>query len=375
MKKIALFAALCAVVLSVWLVHNASSTQREAPVVSEVPTLRGQHVEFSSDFATRIGLATEVAAERELSPIIEVTGQMDFDPRAVAIVGARVSGRVREVHKIEGDLVAKGELLVSIDSVELGRAQAEALKAHAHLVAAEAEEQREAELAEAKIASTRDAEAAHAVALAARAESSAADKTVHALGGEIDAAELGIVRLRSPIAGSVVSGKLVQGELVDAQAAGYRVANLSKLWLVLAVFEQDLESVREGDAVDVAVGAARFTGKVAHVGAVIAAATRSADVRIVVDNRSGALRPGQAVRARIHASAIRTPQIAVPSDAVARLDGRAIVFVRDGDTSVEVRNVELGRQGDERIAIASGLALGDEVVTKGVFALKSEVFR
>jgi len=133
--------------------------------------------------------------------------------------------------------------------------------------------------------------------------------------------------------------------------------------------------VAEGDSVDISVGTARFTGKVSHVGETIASDSRSADVRVQVDNRSGALRPGQAVRARIHGSELHKRQIAVPTEAVARLDGRAIVFVRDGDNAVEVRNVELGRQGADRVAIASGLALGDKVVTKGVFALKSEVFR
>jgi len=99
-------------------------------------------------------------------------------------------------------------------------------------------------------------------------------------------------------------------------------------------------------------------------------------VRIEIDNKNGRLRAGQAVNARIHASA-RGEQVStlVPTSAITFVDGKPTVFVSTGDGAVRVASVETGSTDGAQTEVKSGVNPGEDVVSEGVFALKSELFR
>jgi membrane fusion protein, heavy metal efflux system len=156
------------------------------------------------------------------------------------------------------------------------------------------------------------------------------------------------------------------------------VADLSKVWIELSVFERDLPAVREGDEVEVRLPADKstvFTGTVAHVAEVIDPEKRAARVRVELDNADRRLRPGLSVTAEIHASGPRAERLTVPRVAVTRIDGKPTVFVKVGQSAVEPRELKLGAEDADDVAVVEGLKAGDEVVTSGVLALKAEVFR
>lgn len=372
--------ALIAVVVAVLVVRargKASSDQAAAPA-RDVPHLEGGLVHFSPDFAKRSGIKTAAVTEQELLPQVSVTGTVKFDPKRVAAIGARIPGRVRKIHKVPGDHVKKGDALAEIESAELGKAQSAALSARAHAQAATANEKREAQLAEAKVSSARDAELAKANAEAARADLHAAEQAVRALAGGGLNGEMGVLVLRSPIDGKIVESGIYQGQTLDSTDMAFRVADLSRLWVELAVFERELSSIHAEDPVDIAPGAERKhveKGRVAYVGDVIDVHARSAPVRVEIDNDAGQLRPGQSVVARIHTRAPLQKAITVPLTAVTRVDGVPKVFVSHGETSVEARTVEIGMNDGVRAHVLSGLKPGEVVVVEGVFALKSELFR
>jgi cobalt-zinc-cadmium efflux system membrane fusion protein len=99
-------------------------------------------------------------------------------------------------------------------------------------------------------------------------------------------------------------------------------------------------------------------------------------VRVEVDNRDGRLRAGQAVDARIHGSARgERPSTLVPTTAITFVDGRPTVFVSTGEGVVRVVEVEIGFSDGARTEVKSGLTPGQTVVSDGIFALKSELFR
>jgi len=318
-----------------------------------------------------------VAAEGSLKPVINVTGTVTFDPDRVAAVGSRIAGRVSRVFKLEGDSVKAGELLAEIESADLGEAQASVISARAHAEAATANEKREAELAEAKISAHRDAELAKAQAVSARADLAAAEQRVRALGGSNDG-PTGILRLTAPIAGRVVERNVSRGQSVEATLTAFRVADLDRVWVELAVFEGQLSAIHNGDTVDVAsatAGDKPVHGVVAYVGDVIDLATRTAPVRIVVEHPESRLRPGQSVSATIHTSAPVTGAVTIPLSAVSSVDGRPTVFVAHDDLSVEPRAVVLGAQDGDRVEVSRGIERTDRIAVSGVFALKSEIFR
>lgn len=342
----------------------------------DVPYLDGKWIRYSPGFAKRQQIEFASVAEGSLEPMLSVTGTVTFDPERVAAIGSRIAGRVSRLYKIEGDPVKAGDLLAEIESADLGQAQASVLAARAHAEAATSNEKREAELAEAKISAHREAELAKAQAVSARADLAAAEQRVRALGGSNDG-PTGILRLTTPIAGRVIERHVMRGQSVEATLTAFRVADLSRVWVELAVFEGQLSAIHTGDKVDLVTSTAEdpVHGSVAYVGDVIDLATRTAPVRVVVEHPESRLRPGQSVSATIHTSAPVAGAISIPLGAVTSVDGKPTVFVAHDEFSVEPRTVQLGAQDRERVEVAHGLERSERIAISGVFALKSEIFR
>jgi len=343
----------------------------------EVPYLDGKVIRYPPSFADRAKLSFAPPETAGLSPVINVTGTVTFDPERVAAVGARIAGRVRKVYKYEGDRVKSGESLCEIESAELGQAQASVLSARAHEEAARANETRESQLAEQRVSSQRDAELARATAAAAKAELHAAEQRQRALGGE-GSGEIGILVVRTPIDGKVVESHVSRGQSVEPSFTLFRVADLDRVWVELAVFERELGHIHTGDEVEISPQTNQtvvLKGKVAHVGEVIDLDTRSSDVRVVVENKDGSLRAGQSVLARIHTATLPKPVLLVPRDAITSVDGKPTIFVAHDETSVEPRTVTTGGRDGSRVEVVEGLAANERVAVSGVFALKSELFR
>jgi cobalt-zinc-cadmium efflux system membrane fusion protein len=367
--------------LIVWSNARPSEMEKEAVAsdkpVRDVPYVDGQWIRYSAGFAERNKLTFVKAEKGSLSPVLHLTGTVEFDPDRVAAIGARIQGRVRSVLKIEGDPIKRGDVLAEIESAELGAAQAALISARAHLIAAAANERRERELANAKISSSRDAEVAAAAEASARAELQAAEGRVRAMGG-MPNGEPGILQLRSPIEGRVVARNLLRGQFVEPTVTAFKVADLSRVFVELAVFEREVSTIHAGDKVEFTVpgtGHKKATGHVSYVGDEIDLLTKTAAVRVIVEAPPVPLRPGQSVIATIHTAARSEPTLLLPRDSVTSVDGKWTVFVAHDETSVEPRAIELGREDGDQVEIAKGIKEGERVVSNGVFALKSEIFR
>ncbi len=366
-------AALIAVV-----VRNATAVE-PAPVAVErtTPWLESGVIHYPAAFATREKIAFGSAEETVLTPNLYVTGEVTWDARRVAAIGARIEGRLRAVHKFEGEEVAQGEVLAELESVELGKAQAEVLKARAREQVAKIDTERERKLADAKISPERDAQFAQANLEGLVAERVAAEKGVEALGGTVGG-ETGVLKLRSPIAGRVVELKARRGQTVSPTDTVLTIADLKRVWVELTVFERDVPGVREGDTVEIRLPADKahsYTGTVAYVSEAIDREKRSGHVRVELDNADGRLRSGLSVTALIHTSGPRESRLTIPKSAVTRIDGKPTVFVVAGTNAVEPRDLKLGPEDTDDVAVIEGLKAGEKVVTSGVLALKAEVFR
>jgi membrane fusion protein, heavy metal efflux system len=369
--------ALTAGTLAFLMTHRSGAQAGKKADVRDVPRLDGAWIRFSSDYAKRSKIDFAAGKLAPLSPLINVTGTLTFDPERVAVIGARVAGRVRRILKFPGDTFATGETIIELESVEFGKAQAALLAARARAAAAVANHKREAQLAEARVSSRRDAELAAATAAAATAELAACVQRLHAFGGTLRG-EPSILPLASPLAGTLVELNVFRGQSVGPSLTLARVADLSQLWVELAVYESDLGRIREQDAVEISPQTNAKTvvrGTVAQVGDVIDLESRTAPVRIEVDNQDRALRPGQSVVAKIHATASPRKVLLIPQNATISIDGKPMVFVAHGETSVEPRSLVLGARDATRVEVISGLSPSERIAVSGVFALKAETFR
>jgi cobalt-zinc-cadmium efflux system membrane fusion protein len=339
----------------------------------ETPTMRDGALEVPRTLLTHAGVQVGRVEEREVTPRLALTGRVEVDPRARALVGARIEGRVRRVLRIEGATVRVGEPLAELESATLGVAQAEVVKARAREQAALAHAARERRLVAANVSSARDAEVAEADAAEATGARVAAERTLSALGGD-EAGEPGVLVVRAPLAGKVLRAFAQRGQVVEPRDTLFEVADTTRLWVELHVFEGELGRVQLGDVVEVRAAGVAARGRVEHIGERIDPEDRTAVVRVVVD-AAAELRPGMAVTARLATSAAAARAPAVPLDAIVRVDNDIYVFVAVGPTRFALRKVVLGDSDEQYVIVTKGLGTSESVVTSGALALKSELFR
>jgi len=178
--------------------------------------------------------------------------------------------------------------------------------------------------------------------------------------------------LKAPIDGTVIDRDGTLGEFAAEARPLFTIADLSTMWIDFAVYRRDFARVRVGDAVsiDVGDGGPRIEAKIDYVSPIGTSDTQSSIARAVVAN-DGRLRPGLFVDGRVVLSA-RPVDIAVRTSAIQTLEGKTVVFVRDGD-AFAAREVELGGRDTDWIEVTFGLLAGDVYAAKNSFVIKAEI--
>jgi membrane fusion protein, heavy metal efflux system len=369
-------------VIVAWQGNGEAAPDKGASNLPDVPRVQGEQIHFSDNFAKRAGIKLAAVKFEQLVPVVSAVGTVDFNAEHVAAIGTRLRGLVSRVSKFEGDTVKANEVLAHVESAELGEAQAAVSMLDAERSAAELNAQREAKLAERNLTTAREVEMAQVEAKKARLLLDAAQQKVAALGGNRrmkSEITLGAHAVVSPIAGTVVERNVAPGQFVEGQLVAFKVANLDHLWIELDVFERNLSRISVGDQAELrplSGTSEPLIGRVAKLSSRIDQETHSAKVRIEVENRDRKLRVGQAVQAVIHSSGGAHAKLPiVPTGAVTFVDGKPTVFVVSGKNAVRVASVQLGANDGDETEILQGLKEGDQIVTEGAFALKSELFR
>lgn len=207
----------------------------------------------------------------------------------------------------------------------------------------------------------------------ARAEQQAAANTVRLLGGTPGGGST--LTVTAPISGRVTERLVTLGETVDSTKTLFTVINLNTVWVQLDARQQDLPSIRVGQAVEVTATSApgrTFRGSVSYLGDVVDETTRTVKVRAVIQNPGNLLKPQTFVRGKIAAEA-RVQALAVPREAVQMAEGKQVVYVQgDHAGEFEAKEVQTGDTVGGLTLITSGLEPGARVVTKGAFTVKAQ---
>lgn len=191
-----------------------------------------------------------------------------------------------------------------------------------------------------------------------------------------------LVALRSPIAGTVVERSVNAGAGIQAGTALFTISNTSSVWIIANVPEAQIGSIRVGTPAEVrsaAIGNDVIAGRVNYIDARLNEETRTARVRIEVANPGERLKSGMFVEVGFQASSGTAAglEVMVSSEAVQRIGDRNVVFMPKDDQpgSFSVRDVELGGITDGYQRVLSGLEVGERVVTKGSFTLKTQLMK
>lgn len=179
--------------------------------------------------------------------------------------------------------------------------------------------------------------------------------------------------IKSEVSGTVIQKDITLGEFVKNEDTIYTIADLTTVWVDLAVFREDFRKLKVGQPVEIHPGAGEeaIQNTVAYISPFGTEGTQTMLARCVVPNPNGDMRPGLFVTAEIATGEVDAP-VAVKLAAIQTLKEKTVVFVEEGD-AFEAREVELGVRDNERVEVLSGLLPGDKYVSENSFILKAEL--
>jgi len=387
-RSVALVAVVGVLAVVAFSVGRTTAPRADRAGAARRPDVRADNhdrIHITAGLAERAGVRVATIERRQMSPSLQLVGSVEFDADRVADVGGRIAGRITRMFVTPGMDIRAGAPLAEIESASLGDAIATYLSSRANLIAARANLNRELALHRQQLTTAAALEASRARAQALEAEVRGAEQRLLAMGAEpreirgyTGASRDRHVTLRAPISGRVITRQAVLGQVVEATSTVMRIADLAELWVQLDLFERDLARVRIGDRAEISsetYPGRLFHGVVSHLDSTIDLRTRTARVRIEVDNTDLVLRPGQFVTARVQVSGTSHTSLSIPRSALVQLEGRDTVFVRVAPEEYEPRDVQLGVAEGETVEVVRGLENGDSLVIEGAFALKSELQR
>ncbi|HWB83067.1 MAG TPA: efflux RND transporter periplasmic adaptor subunit [Bryobacteraceae bacterium] len=310
-----------------------------------------------------IGVKTGLVAYRNLRDEIRTVGNVDVDETRVSDVQVRFSGWVQKVYAdATYQQVHKGQPLLTVYSPDLVTTEQEYLLARDNRSLL--------------LKSTVPGVASGATSLL----SAAADRLKQwgLPDREIsDLEKTGEVRreleIDSPVSGFITERKALPNMYVQPGTNLYSVADLSSVWVYAQVFQEDLGRVRVGNPASITVDAYPgrvFTGRVSFIWPELDQTTRTARVRLQIPNLDLRLSLGMFVNVTIVVPVGR--RLSIPASAVYQTGTRQIAFVDRGGGHFEPREIQIGPQAGDDVAVLKGLAAGERIVTSANFLMDSE---
>jgi cobalt-zinc-cadmium efflux system membrane fusion protein len=350
-----------------------------APVWAEAPPRT-----VSANPALMKQLQITPLGQAEMRDSLRVPARVELDQQRVARIGATVTGRIVETKITLGQAVRKGEPLAVLNSTELGTAQADYLKATSQVGLRQLAVSRAQRLLQADVIAAAELQERQGQLHEAEVNLRAATDQLRVMGMDENsmnrlAKEKSIYSFTPIVAsinGTVIERKVTVGQVVQPADALFTVADLSQVWLVAELPEQQAHWARQGDQADADIPAlpgAGISGKLIYVADIVNPETRTVTVRMVIPNPQRVLKPHMLATLMIRKQSAK--QLALSEAAVVRDDNRDHVFVQTGPTQFELRPVRLGPADAGVRPVLSGLKSGERVVTEGGFHLNNERLR
>ena len=320
-------------------------------------------VRISTEKIQKLGVRTEPAAMRLLGKTVRAAGRIEPDERRVFAVNAKFEGYVERLHvNATGQPVAKGQPLFEAYSPELVSAQ------------------REYAIAVQGIEAMKDAGADAQASMRQLADSSLARLRNWDLSPSQVTALMKsgqpqrTISFPSPVSGIVSEKKALQGMRFMPGEMLYQVTDLSSVWVIADVSEQDIGLVKSGAKARVTTTAypnEAYDGRIAYIYPTLKPETRSIPVRVEMVNPGGKLKPAMFAQVELSVGG-KSPVLTVPDSAVIDTGTRRIVFVQVKEGRFEPREVGIGGRGENHVEILKGVKNGEQVVVAANFLIDAE---
>jgi cobalt-zinc-cadmium efflux system membrane fusion protein len=365
----ALFAAAC------------GKTNTPAPKTPAAAAARTDPMEIQLSPEMTQKFRVESAHMADISVVQKVAGRIEANEQRTMRIGSSVTGRITQVLAEVGDRVKAGQPLARLASPELTSAQLAFLRAQSATKLAERSVERAQQLVIADVIGNAELQRREVELSVARAELRAASDQLRLIGlsetminrlrdtGAL-ASEVAITASRT---GVVVERKVSQGQVAQPGDPLFTIADLSNVWVVGGLPEQDANSVRQNQLVEVevpALGSQKLKGRIVFISDTVQQDTRTVAIRTAVENPRFELKPQ--MLATLHLNGALSRQLAVPSSAVVRENDRDYVFVKLGENRFRLTEVQLDAAAGELRPVRKGIEEGTPVVVEGSFHLNSQ---
>ncbi len=346
-----------------------------APVANPNP----DQIEVPTELAASLKLGNPVM--RDVNGMLQVSAHVETDASRIARVGSPVSGRILRLLVFEGQVVHSGSVLATLHSTELSAAQMELIKASSEENLAAAATRRAEQLVAHDVIGRAELERRQAELLQASTTAASYRTQLRGLGmteAHLEkllkthelSADYAIVAPRS---GTVLERKVTIGQVVQPADPAFMIADLSSVWIVANVPEEEAGQLKKGLQVTVevpALGNRKIPGHLSYVAPIVDPATRTIQVRMEIANPDGMYKPDQL--ASMTFSGRTEQKLTIPQTAIIRQENKDFVFVQVNPSTFKLREVTTGQEVDDRRVLLSGLAPDETVVTDGAFHLNNQ---
>src|SRR5262245_14274518 len=354
----------------------------------------GETVALTAEALRNAEIKTLVVELRPLKESLEAAGVVEPDLNRVARIRSLGRGIVRRVFVRPGDHVEAGQSMFEYDNIELGELLGEykALlsqkgKLEARVRLTEQSVERARSLVTAQALAQKELEIRIAEQREAQAELEAHTANLNAVAGKLarfgaspdrlSSSAASSISSKAPQSGVILEFQIAPGEILAADQEVMTIADLGRVWVIASVYERDLGRVKTGQTAEASIVSFpgwAFSGKITQVAQRLDPETRTAKVRVEVDNRGDQLKLEMFGAVRLPT---QDPRIvpAIPETALQQLDGKNAVFVQTKALEFQRREVELGHKANGWVEVNHGLKPGERVVTQGSFYLKSTLLK
>jgi cobalt-zinc-cadmium efflux system membrane fusion protein len=308
---------------------------------------------------------------RSLRDELKVNAAVAPDVNRTVPVNSLSMGRVLDVRARLGDDVRKGQVLLAMNAPDVTQAFSDYHKARADEVLTRTALERARTLIEHGAIAQKDLEVAEDTANKAKVDVQTAVQRIRVLGGDVDHPSP-VIEVKAPVSGTIVEQNTTAGagvKSLDNSPNLFTIADLSHVWVLCDVYENNLSQVHVGELAKVQLNAYPeriLQGRISNISRVLDPATRTAKVRLDLQNPGGLLRPGMFATVTFFSSGAKKIA-AVPAAAVLRLHDKYWVFQPAGQNRFRRLEVQAGAVlPDKTQEIRSGLAPGDEVVANAL---------
>jgi membrane fusion protein, heavy metal efflux system len=310
------------------------------------------------------------ATEYSAAPTMSVTGTVNTDISRTVPVISLATGQVVQIRARLGDTVQKGQVLLQVRSPDIAGAFSDYRKAIADELLANKQLQRSQLLYDKGAISMGNLELAKDTEEKAKVDVETTLEHLHLLGVDKDHPS-GIVDIKAPVSGVITDQQVTNAGGVQGLAGSnpFTISDLTSVWILCDVYENDLANVHIGESADIALNAypdKKYTGKISNIGPILDPNIRTAKVRIQVANPELLMRVGMFVTATFHGQK-KVEYASVPASAILHLHDRDWVYVPAGDKKFRRLEVKAGNTLPNKMQeIRSGIQPGQEVVSNAL---------